>query len=44
MMGAMCKKVEFLLGALKVEAKATKASIYLAWDLGLKDIVVEGDS
>lgn len=44
MMGAMCKKVEFLLGPLEAEAKATEAGIFLAWDLGLKDIVVEGDS
>ena len=44
MMGAMCKKVEFSLRALEVEAKATEVGIYLAWDLGLKDIVVEGDS
>ena len=34
MMGAMCKKVEFLLGAFEAEAKATKAGIYLAWDQG----------
>ena len=43
-MGALCKKVEFPLGAIEAEAKATEAGIYLAWDLGLKDIVVEGDS
>ena len=44
LMGALCKKVEFPLGAIEAEAKATEAGIYLAWDLGLKDIVVEGDS
>ena len=46
MMGDLCKKVELPLGAIKAEAKAkaTEAGIYLAWDLNLKDIVVEGDS
>ncbi|XP_050251532.1 uncharacterized protein LOC126698394 [Quercus robur] len=44
LMGALCKKVEFPLGPIEAEAKATEASIYLAWDLGLKDIIVEGDS
>ena len=44
MMGAMCKRVGFLLGALEAEAKALEASLLLAWDLGLKDIVVWSDS
>ena len=44
MMGAMCKRVDFPLGAVEAEAKATEAGLLLAWDLGLKDIVVEGDS
>ena len=44
MMGALCKKVVVPWGALKAEAKAAKTSILLAWDLGLNDIVVEGDS
>uniref|UniRef100_A0A7N2MUC6 RNase H type-1 domain-containing protein n=1 Tax=Quercus lobata TaxID=97700 RepID=A0A7N2MUC6_QUELO len=43
-MGALCKKVEFPLGPIEAEAKAMEAGIYLAWDLGLKEIVVEGDS
>lgn len=44
LMGAMCKKVDFLLGVLEAKAKVAEAGILLAWDLGLKDIVVEGDS
>lgn len=44
MMGALCKKIFLPWGALEVEAKAAKTSILLAWDLGLKDIMVERDS
>ena len=44
MMGAMCKRVGFLLGALEAEAKALEAGLLLSWDLGLKDIVVWSDS
>ena len=44
MMGALCKKVAAPWGALEAKAKATEAGILLAWDLGLKDIVMEGDS
>ena len=42
--GALCKQVFFPLGALEAEAKAAEAGILLAWDLGLKNIVVEGDA
>ena len=44
LMGAKWKKVDFPLGVLVAEAKVAKAGILLAWDMGLKDIVVEGDS
>lgn len=44
MMGALCKKIDFPWGALEAKAKATETRIILASDLGLKDIVVEGDS
>ncbi|KAK9984138.1 hypothetical protein SO802_033663 [Lithocarpus litseifolius] len=44
MMGALCKKITLPWGVLEAEAKAAKTGILLAWDLGLKDIVVEGDS
>ena len=43
-MGAICKQVFFPLQALEAEAKAAEAGILLGWDLGLKNIVVEGDA
>ena len=43
-MGAMSKKVGFPLRALEAKAKATEAGILLAWNLELKDIIMEGDA
>ncbi|XP_065633571.1 uncharacterized protein LOC136069217 [Quercus suber] len=41
---ALCKKVEAPLGALEVEAKALEAGLLFARDVGLQDVVLEGDS
>ena len=43
-MGAMSKKISRPLGAIEAEAKAMEVGILFAWDLGLKNIVAEGDS
>ena len=41
LMGAMCKKIPFPLGALEVEATAAEEEITLARDLGLGEVVIE---
>ena len=43
LMGAMSKKLDLLLGALEMEAKAFKEGILLAGDFGLEKIFLEGD-
>ena len=40
----MCRKIKASLGALEVEAKAYEAGLLLARHLGLRDVVLEGDS
>ena len=41
---ALGKHFHVPLGQLEVKAKAFEASLQLAWDLGLQNVVLEGDS
>ena len=43
-MGALSKTLPYSLGALVVEAKAIEIGICFSWELGLREIILEGDS
>ena len=43
-MGDLSKKLLYPLGALAAKAKATEIDIFFSWELGLREIILEGDS
>ena len=44
LIAALSKKLPLPLGALAVEAKVVEEGIILTRDLGLRDVIVKGDS
>ena len=43
-MGALSKKLLYPFGALVAKAKATEIDIFFSWELGIREIILEGDS
>ena len=41
---ALCKKINALLGLVEAEAKAFEMGIQLTKDMGIRDVLIEGDS
>lgn len=44
LMGALSQMLPYPLGAMEAEAKAMECGIIFAWELGLRQVIVEGDS
>ena len=42
--GALSKKLELPLGGMEAEAKAVEEAMMHAWDVRLKDIIIESDA
>ncbi|XP_075633831.1 uncharacterized protein LOC142606351 [Castanea sativa] len=43
-MGALSKALPYPLGALEAKAKAAEIGITFSWELGLRELILEGDS